>query len=207
MNKIFAAVTALLLASPAMAAPFANGSFETSPTNPGSGWLTFGNGDATNLPGWTVLGSVDYVGNYWQTPDGTRSLDLNGSSLGGISQTFDTLAGVTYTVTFALSKNPGAAVATLDVSATGNNAASYLFNAGNSSPNMLWSDRTYSFTATGTTTTLTFLSTTSGTPFAGPALDNVRIAAAPAGVPEPAAFGVLGLGILGLAAGRRRKLA
>ena len=42
---------------------------------------------------------------------------------------------------------------------------------------MHWVDMGYTFTASGSSTTLTFASTTAGTSYAGPALDNVTVTA------------------------------
>jgi hypothetical protein len=89
---------------------------------------------------------------------------------------------VQYTVGFDLSKNPGDTDhATVQVSAAGN-SQSYTFSAANSASNMLWSQQTFSFTATGTSTTLSFASIypndSTGrfpTNAQGPALDEVVV--------------------------------
>ena len=63
---------------------------------------------------------------------------------------------------------------TLDVSATGGTVGNYTFDAsGNTLSSMNWTPETYSFLATGTSTTLSFVSTTPGA--FGPALDNVVV--------------------------------
>ena len=80
-----------------------NGSFEIGPDpdpylplDPGS----------TAITGWTITrDQIDYVA-YWVDADGERSLDLNGSlGVGGIAQTFSTIAGQQYLVSFALAGN------------------------------------------------------------------------------------------------------
>ncbi len=154
-----------------------NASFETGTYfDNGSGFEQLNAGD-TSIDGWTVdAGSVDWVGTYWPAQDGSMSIDMSGLEPGTLSQTFATTIGGTYSVSFYLSGNPAGppAVKTLDVSATGGTVSSYSFDAsGNTLTSMIWTQETYSFLATGTSTTLSFISTTPG-PF-GPALDDVVV--------------------------------
>ena len=159
--------------------PISNGSFETGPT-PGA-FVTLGAGD-TSITGWKVtMGNIDYIGSYWMSSDGNRSLDLNGITPGGISQNLVTAMGHTYKVTFDMAGNPdGAAwspvVKTMNVD-TGGLPTKYSFDTtGMSDLSMGWMPETYTFTATGASTPLTFTSTTGGTfPWFGPALDNVAV--------------------------------
>lgn len=200
------------LASLAHAAPFGNGSFETG-TNPGS-FSSPSSGDSSTITGWTVGGGatngIDYIGSYWQPSNGSRSIDLNGtnlgtnSSVGSISQTFDTIAGVSYTVLFDVSGNPDGPPAnkTLTVSAGGAPQAYAYAIGANSLSNMMWQTNSFGFVATGASTTLTFASTTLNSNF-GPALDNVRVSAA---VPEPATLSLwLVVGGAATAFARRRR--
>jgi len=180
IQKIIAssALSALLfvgLVGTASAAPVnSNGSFETG-IEPGV-FTTLLAGDNTSIPGWTVeSGSVDYIGTYWSASDGDRSLDLTGFNAGAVSQTFPTVVGHTYEVTFDLAGNPAGppAVKTLEVDA-GGTATSYNFDVtGHTLADMGWQQETFSFTATGTSTTLTF--TSLDNTFYGPALDNVAV--------------------------------
>lgn len=167
------------LAGSALAvSPISNGSFETGPANPGA-FDTLSAGD-TSITGWTVTtGDIDYINSYWQSSDGNRSLDMNGAQPGGISQNLVTAPGHTYKVTFDLAGNPvgGPAVKTLDVD-SGGLPTTYSFDTtGRSVTDMGWTSETYMFTASGTSTPLTFTSTTgSGLGnFWGPALDNVAV--------------------------------
>jgi choice-of-anchor C domain-containing protein len=139
---------------------------------------------STEITNFTVTcGSVDYIGTYFQASNGTRSVDLNGNEPGCISQTFATVPGATYTVTFDLSGNPDTNSAanltspsnkTLTVTADGAQAQTYSYDtsvAMNSRTEMKYVTNTYTFTATDSSTTLTFTSTTPGA--FGPVLDNV----------------------------------
>jgi len=165
-----------------------NGSFEIG-TDPGVfATLSAGN---TNITDWTInSGSVDYIGTYWLASNGLRSIDLNGLASGSISQVLATVVGATYNVTFDLSGNPDSLPASdplyspslkdVQVSATGATPQDFTYDTsvkGNSLSNMKWEKESYSFVATGTSTTLTFASQIAGA--FGPALDNVVIAQMP----------------------------
>jgi len=154
-----------------------NGSFETGTfVDGGAGFEQLNAGD-TSIAGWTVdAGSVDWIGTYWSAQDGSMSIDMSGVDAGTISQTLATTIGNTYTVSFFMSGNPAGppSVKTLDVSATGAAAASYSYDvSGNDLTNMNWAQETYTFLATNASTSLSFVSTTSGA--FGPAIDNVVI--------------------------------
>jgi choice-of-anchor C domain-containing protein len=189
----------LALTSVAPAAPFTNGGFENSASNPGA-FLTLGAG-STAIDGWTVTGQgIDYIGTYWQSAEGARSLDLSAAAAGGISQTFDTIVGLVYNVAFSLAGNPvvGPTIKTLTVSAAGvsNN---YTFDTtGRTTSDMGWELRNFIFTAVGTSTTLAFTSTTNSA--AGPALDNVSVSVT--AIPEPATWVMFGGGLLAMALSR-----
>jgi len=146
-----------------------NGSFEASTT------------------GWTLIGDgVDVVSSSgWQPGDGTYSLDLNAFHPGGVKQVLQTTPGMQYTVGFDLSKNPGNttyATAQVSVDNTSSTTQSYTFSNANSAGNMMWSQQTFTFTATSATTALSFASiypndSTGGFPInaQGPALDEVVV--------------------------------
>lgn len=190
-----------------VAASFTNGSFETG-GNPGA-WLELPAG-YTGITGWTVTsGNIDYVGTLWTAADGNRSLDLNGSRPGAISQTFDTAVGQRYDVAFDLAGNysggPSTHIKTLQVSAAGLNQQYQFDDTGRSSTDMGWMTEHFQFTATSTSTALTFLSLTTsggfnGQQWFGPALDNVRVSAVPLpgalALFAPAVLGFLGMGWL-----------
>lgn len=175
LSVVIAMVASLAIATTAFAATLVNGSFESG-TNPGS--FIQVNAGSTDITGWDVDVAVDYIGTYWTAKDGVRSIDMNASpTMGQISQTFDTAVNNTYVVEFWMSGNPncGTGAKTMTVQATGTAAMpyTYTFPVGASNSNMGWVDEAYPFKATGSTTTLTFTSTTPGN--CGPAIDAVTI--------------------------------
>ena len=204
MRYVLATATALLLAGSAQAATLVNGSFELG-ISPG-GYTTVAGGDSTSITGWTVGGGgVDYIGSYWIASDGVRSIDLSGGAPGSVSQTFATIAGRSYAVTFDLSANPdvGAGLKDLLVSA---GATSTLYQVGQAGYPLTWTPTSFLFTALGSTSTLTFTSGANNSSW-GPAIDNVAASIVP--VPEPATWIMLiaGFGLVGVAARRSKPVA
>jgi choice-of-anchor C domain-containing protein len=206
MNRAFvAAACAAFFATSAQGATIVNASFEDG-TNPGT-YTTVGVGQ-TNITGWTVsAGSVDYIGTYWQAAEGVRSVDLAGGSLGTLEQAIgDTVAGLSYMVTFALSKNPdGGAPTRTGTFQAGDETFNFSYALPNTRPNnMLWQDVSFTFFSEGPTT-IRFAADASAGCCYGPAIDNVRITAL---VPEPAtwAFMIVGFGAVGgaMRAARRK---
>jgi choice-of-anchor C domain-containing protein len=189
-----------------------NGSFETGPF---AGSFTNLPGGTTTITGWTVTGEgIDYIGTLWTAADGTHSLDLDGSAsstitppfdIGGVAQTFATTSGTMYLVTFDLAGNPLGLplIKSMRVSAAGQQAV-FTFNVtGKSTANMGWAADSWTFTATGPSTTLEFRSLDTVTGW-GPALDNVSVTAIGAAVPEPSSFLLLGTALAGLVVARRK---
>jgi choice-of-anchor C domain-containing protein len=157
-----------------------NGSFEKASVDPGGGSVALP-ANSTTINRWTVGdGGIDYRGGYWQPAEGRRSLDLNGTlGPGSIRQSFSTIEGKRYLVTFAMAGHPlgGAAVKTLRISATGQSQDFTFDTTGKTTNNMGWTTKSWVFTGKAEVTTLTFLSLTAGG--YGPALDNVRVIQAP----------------------------
>lgn len=157
--------------------------------------LTFGANNA-----WTVVsGTVDWIGNYWTPPSpGGGSVDLDGNSVGAISQTLFGLAAGTYKISFALSGNPDGPPPTkaLEVSVTGSAAQDYNYPVVGDKVNMNYAFQSYIFTWGGGNATLTFASLTgpSDNPYYGPVIGDVSISA----VPEPSTWAMMILGFLGV---------
>jgi len=209
--KVMGAAAALLLASAAQAAPFQNGGFESG-DDPGS-YTGVSSPDSAAITGWTVYsGTIDYIGDYWTAAEGSRSVDLNGTTAGAISQTFDTVAGHVYRVSFSLAGNPDDTQNTLKtvrvLAPTGGTPADYNFDTSDLTRGYMgWVSRTYTFTATSSSTTLSFSSLTEESAY-GPAIDNVTVTdVTPTSVPTLSQWALFSLaGLLGLAALRRRGL-
>ena len=214
MKRLSGSLIVLVFAGGVSAAPFQNGSFEFGPPNPCN---TFNVGaGSTIITGWTVsVGNIDWEsapGCGWQPSNGSNSLDLVGSSaggIGGIQQTFDTVPGVTYQVSFDLSGNYGAALVIKPLAVTINGVTTnYTFDTtGRGQFNMGWTPKVQTFVAAGSSSTINFVSDVSGsggTLNAGAALDNVQIVpfgAAGPGVAVPLDWAHMGATALILLAG------
>lgn len=212
-TQLAALLFAGLTAAGLMAAPFQNGSFEVGTLANPSGFDTLATG-STAITGWTVVGDgIDYIGGTWVAASGSRSLDMLSCGVsGGVAQTFDTVPGATYMVSFSLAGNPDGGVKTLTATA-GTTTANFTFNtAGATSAAMNWTARNFVFTASSTSTTLTMRGGVVGgtSSCAGSALDNVSVTLLAANTPVPVDGGALGaalLAMVGLAALRRRQRA
>lgn len=141
---------------------------------------------------WTVnSGSIDWIGSYWQASDGANSIDLAGNAPGTIqSASFNTQAGVLYTLSFDLSGNPDGnpidKLVSLNLTGGATPAqASFDFNR-NDHPNtrsdMMWQHESTTFMGTGGAVSVVFSSVGQDNTYYGAALDNVKVATA---VPLP----------------------
>ncbi len=149
-----ALVLSLAGAAPA-GAQLVNGSFE--PASGTVGWMVVGGG-ATNIPGWT---GVDY-GVEWflepTAPGGQHVVDLACYiwSAGGIQQTFATIPGEVYTITFQLgtlaaSGRDGTCAITVDA-----DGQSQAYTHANYTGTPTWVSRSFSFLADDASATLRF---------------------------------------------------
>jgi choice-of-anchor C domain-containing protein len=202
-------ICAFTLGKPAAAQNLVtNGSFEVG-VNPGLFHQV--NAGDTDITGWHVTnGSVDYIGTLWVAQDGERSIDMSGSVAGTMAQqTIATTIGQEYLVSFWMAGNPEGppVIKTLDVSFGGGPMSFTFDTTGRDKNNMGWALKSFLITATGTSTDLTFQSTTGG--LYGPAIDNISVIATDSNVvPEVGglvnmAAALMGPG-LGLLAMRRR---
>ncbi|HET9342316.1 MAG TPA: choice-of-anchor C family protein [Candidatus Eremiobacteraceae bacterium] len=155
----------------------ANGSFEKGST-PGE-WLTIKAG-SSDLDGWTVSkGTVDIVGTLWPASDGDRSIDLDGTSFGAISQDVKTDPGKTYVVTFDFSGNAYGppTIKTMQLSA-GDDSTQLSFDVSKRPyRSMGWQTHTWRFVAKGKSTTIEFESLDTVNGYYGPLIDNVHVQA------------------------------
>jgi choice-of-anchor C domain-containing protein len=195
-----------LLAPGAARAQVQDASFETGAATANS-FTTYGTGQT--FGSWTVsLGSVDLINGYWMAKDGTKSLDLSGSSRGGVYQDVATTPGTAYALSFWMAGN-GADAKSLQVFFGGNLVGTFGWTGDGSYgyQNMEWQQRTASgLIATGATTRLEFVSLVEGA--SGPALDLVSLTPlATTATPEPATFALVGGGLLGVVGVARRRRA
>ncbi|NTX08295.1 choice-of-anchor C family protein [Myxococcus sp. CA040A] len=131
----------------------------------------------SNFQGWTIGGGgIDLIISLWQAADGSRSVDLNATSAGSITQFIDVeLPTFPYTVYFSMAGNPdcGGGEKRLRVEAAGQSQEFSFNTTGKTRGNMGWQNFTFSFVPSATRIRLVFRSLTDGA--CGPAIDHISI--------------------------------
>ena len=203
-----ALVAGLASITPSHANLLTNGSFE----DPSIGtWYV---NEPSGIPGWTVTNnSVDVVAQGYNGPsaayNGQQYLDLVGfGSTGGIqSQSFATVAGQHYVLTFAYANNPwSTSTASANVSIV-DGLSNTLFlqeitHTGSTTNTLGWTLFSQTFIGDGTSNTIRFDETV-GSNSGGVMFDGVSVAA----VPEPATWALMICGFAGLGfMAHRRKM-
>ncbi len=213
MKKIIAlaALTAISATASAAGNLFVNGSFE-SITQANGTWNVY---QGAALPGWTVTKADGSHTNYGlevrnniagTAQDGHNFVELDGYENDKITQSFHTVAGQDYEISFWFADRAGVASSSEGWQATVKGGNTLLSGAGFTGAlgdnGAMWHQETIDFTAIGSTTTFSIWAKGTSDGY-GTSFDNFQAAA----IPEPGTMGLFaaGLAVLGLSARRRQK--
>jgi hypothetical protein len=183
-------VLALVTGGAARANLLTNGSFETPVVGPSAPFGAYEHRNGSELSAWTLFSSykgiVQFNSHYAVgASEGEQAIQLEQPG-DWVSQTFASVIGQAYQLTFDLSTYATPSTMSVAVGST-----SQLFGA----PSDVWVPQSIHFVADSTQTVVKFESAVGfGNQF--PQLDNVSVTAVPE--PTPLALMVAGLGIVGL---------
>ena len=155
-----------------------NGSFEQPPLPAGQASSILSPG---GLPGWTIVRGTVGVHQEWQPAPGQghQSLGLVGDRPGTIEQSFATVPGQQYRFSGWIAHDYGDGVpeGRADVYLNGTFFVQLYHNAPSSQTDMHWLPFSYSFRATGATTTLRLADVTGLSALRGLVLDGLSVVA------------------------------
>jgi hypothetical protein len=210
---LFMGVATAFAVHSAPAAPnlIVNGSFETPVT---SSFVVFGPGSEPAGFGFTATSGTVEVDNTQQAYGnpafaGNQNLDLDGTSAGALQQTFATIPGQTYDLTFAYSNHvnavsTSAAVSVMDSASQVELSTTVTHSGASRAGGLNWTVFNQNFVADTAASTLSFSSLDAANSTNGMLLDAVSVTA----VPEPLSLAACVCGALLLTARRpqRRKI-
>ncbi|MDP9124603.1 MAG: PEP-CTERM sorting domain-containing protein [Pseudomonadota bacterium] len=216
MKKIIAlAALAALSATASAANLLTDGSFE-SITQAAGTWNVY---KGVNLPGWTVTkanGSATSHGlevrnnNAGTAEDGHNFIELDGYENDKISQSFTTVVGKDYEITFFYADRPDVTSTFLQGTKTVQGSGGFAYTLTGAPVTTyagafgaFWHEAVIDFTAASTSTTFSIWAVGKSDGY-GTSFDDFSAAAV---VPEPATLGLFaaGLAVLGLSSRRRRQ--
>ncbi|KZZ60027.1 hypothetical protein A3762_15860 [Oleiphilus sp. HI0125] len=202
---------ALCFSATAQANLILNGGFEAPELNDGSGWIYESSGD---VPGWEGSNIEIWESGFngVTSAEGTQHGELNAHPNTGtefsIYQVFDTTAGFEYNVSFAYrARSSENETFQFDIYAVDESDEDFqetiISETIEDHTTSAWSYFTATFEALSEQTYIRFTSITPEVGTVGNFLDDVKVT--PTAVSEPATLALLGLGLAGLGAARRRQ--
>jgi Protein of unknown function (DUF642)/PEP-CTERM motif len=191
-----------LLASPLLASAstnlITNGSFEAN-AQANSTWNIY-----SNLNGWSGgRAGIELRNNVaGSAHEGQNYVELDTTANSSISQSFNTLLGQTYALSFAYSPREHVAASSNGIQVFWNGADLGTFTGLTAASGNVWQVETLNVFGTGGLTTLSFQAVGRSDSYGG-SLDSVRVTTA---IPEPETYALMvaGLGLMGLVARRRK---